>query len=310
MRTLLITSGKGGTGKTTVTAALVALASADWRVAVADCDVEASNLPLVLRTAVTHREPFDGTPAPVVDTDACLGCGACEDSCPFGALTIDDDVAVIDPWLCEGCGACERDCLAGAIEFAVEVAGEVVSGRHDAGPIVFGLLRPGQDLSGKLVTSVRERAVALAAAEDADLLLIDGPPGVGCPAIAAMNGVDGVLAVTEPTLSGEHDLRRLAELARRLRTPVAVVLNKADLSATGAARIRQACAALGLALLAELPYDDGLPAALEQVALGRAEPAALAARPALAGLHGVWAGLAPAVRRTAGVTTVGGQAWR
>lgn len=300
MRTILVASGKGGTGKTTVSAALVALAGAELRVAVADCDVEASNLPLVLRTDVARREPFDGVPAPVVDADACLACGACEGCCPFDALSFgDDEIAVIDPWLCEGCGACERRCPVGAIEFEVDVAGEVVSGRHDAGPIVFGLLQPGHDLSGKLVTRVRAWAAELAAAEDADLLLIDGPPGVGCPAIAAMNGVDAVLAVTEPTLSGEHDLRRLAELARRLRVPVAVVLNKADLSSSGAARVRRACGAMGLALLAELPYDDGLPGAIEQVAQGRADVAELAARPALAALRGVWAGLAPAARRTA-----------
>lgn len=299
MKTLLIASGKGGTGKTTVSAALVALAGADLRVAVADCDVEASNLPLVLRTDVTHREPFAGVPAPAVDTEACLGCGACESVCPFDALTLgDDEIARIDPWLCEGCGACERRCPVGAIEFQTDVAGELVSGRHVGGPIVFGRLRPGEDLSGKLVTAVRERVAALAADDGADLVVIDGPPGVGCPAIAAMAGVDAVLAVTEPTLSGEHDLRRLAELARRLRVPVAVVLNKADLSASGAARVRRTCGELGLALLAELPYDDGLPAALEAVAAGRAEPASLAARPALGALRGVWAGLAP-VEQTA-----------
>lgn len=300
MRTILVASGKGGTGKTTVSAVLVALAGVDLRVAVADCDVEASNLPLVLRTEVTHREPFDGVPAPVVDADACLGCGACEGCCPFDALSFgDDEIAVIDPWLCEGCGACEQRCPVGAIEFAVDVAGEVVAGRHGSGPIVFGLLQPGHDLSGKLVTSVRERAAVLAATDDADLLVIDGPPGVGCPAIAAMNGVDAVLAVTEPTLSGERDLRRLVELAQRLRVPVAVVLNKADLSSGGTARIRRTCGALGLALLAELPYDAGLPAALEQVAQGRTGPMALAARPALSGLRGVWARPAPAVERPA-----------
>lgn len=295
MRTLLVASGKGGTGKTTVTATLVALAAADGPVVVADCDVEASNLPLVLRTTTTAREPFPGLPRPVVDAEACLGCGACERACPFDAIEVGpDDVAVADPWACEGCGACARRCPVGAVAMVAETAGEVVTSRCWAGPVVHGRLEPGEDLSGGLVTVVRERAARLADAAGAEVLLVDGPPGVGCPAIAAMSGVDGALAVTEPTLPAAYDLCRLAELARRLGTPMAVVLNKADLSADGAARIRQVCADLGLGLLAELAYDDGVPRVLEALAQGLAGPASLTGRTAFRPLRGVWAGLAAA----------------
>jgi MinD superfamily P-loop ATPase len=296
MRTLLVASGKGGTGKTTVTAVLVALAARECRVAVADCDVEASNLPLALRATVTTREPFAGPPQVVVDERRCRGCGACVRACPFDAMAIGPEGhAAVDPWLCESCGACVRACPADAIALVPQVAGALFVGECWAGPVVWGDLRPGEDLSGRLVALVREHAADLARRHDADLLLVDGPPGVGCPAIAAMVGVDAVLAVTEPTPAAVHDLRRLAGLAVQLRVPVAVVLNKVDLSPSGAEFVRAACAELGLALVAEVRFDAELPRLMEAVASGRTEPARLAAVTGVGGIHAVWAGLAPLV---------------
>lgn len=294
MRTLVVASGKGGTGKTTMSAVLVRLAARNHRLAVADCDVEASNLPLALRADVLSRSPFAGKPRTVVDEEACEGCGVCLDRCRFGALSLSDDcVAVIDPWVCESCGACAQACPLDAIGFEPQQAGEVLVGEGPTGHIVFGRLRPGEDLSGKLVTSVRERVDEIAEERGADLIIVDGPPGVGCPAIASITGAQGVLAVTEPTLSGEHDLRRLVALAHQMRVPVKVVLNKADLSAAGADRIRAACRDLGLELVGEVAFDADLPPALEAVAQGDQPLSSLDALASVRSVHAIWSRLEP-----------------
>jgi MinD superfamily P-loop ATPase len=292
MRTLVVASGKGGTGKTTMSAVLIRVAARTRQVAVADCDVEASNLPLALRAQVVSRTPFAGNPRTVVDGDVCEGCGDCLDRCRFGALSLSDEgVATIDPWLCESCGACAQACDTGAIGFEPQQAGEILVGDGPVGPIVFGRLRPGEDLSGKLVTSVRERVGELAGERGAGLVFVDGPPGVGCPAISSITGAHGVLAVTEPTLSGEHDLRRLVALARQLRVPVKVVLNKADLSASGADRIRAACRDLDVELVGEVAFDTELPAALEAVAQGDVPPSSLDGLASVRSFHTIWSRL-------------------
>jgi MinD superfamily P-loop ATPase len=294
MRTLVVASGKGGTGKTTMSAVLIRVAARTRQVAVADCDVEASNLPLALRADVVSRTPFAGKPRTVVDDDACEGCGDCLDRCRFGALSLSaEGLATIDPWLCESCGACAQACDVDAIGFEPQQAGEILVGDGPVGPIVFGRLRQGEDLSGKLVTSVRESVGEIANERGAELIIVDGPPGVGCPAIASITGAHGVLAVTEPTLSGEHDLRRLVALARQLRVPVKVVLNKADLSASGADRIRAACRDLNIELVGEVAFDAELPPALEAVAQGDNPPSSLDVLASVRSFHTIWSRLEP-----------------
>ncbi len=166
--------------------------------------------------------------------------------------------------------------------------GEVLMADGPVGPLVFGQLRPGEDLSGKLVTSVREEIDAIASERGANLVIVDGPPGVGCPAIASITGAHGVLAVTEPTLSGEHDLRRLVTLAQQMRVPVKVVLNKADLSASGAERIRAACRELEIELAGEVAFDPDLPAALEAVAQGTRAPESLEQLASVREVAAIW----------------------
>ncbi|MGB4593655.1 MAG: ATP-binding protein [Coriobacteriia bacterium] len=270
MKSLVFASGKGGTGKTTLTALVAHLLDGPG-VAVADCDVEASNLPIALHATITHREAFSGGGVAVVDPDLCRGCGACARVCRFGAFVTPvghERVYRIDAWACEGCAACVPICPYGAISMDSREAGEVLDATCAVGSMSFGQLGPGEDLSGKLVTEVRSRARAMAEEHGSDVLLIDGPPGVGCPVIAAITNTDLLVAVTEPTMSGQHDLSRLVTLARRLDVPVVVVLNKADLSESGAARLRAFAADEGLEVLGEIPFDPALASALDRFAEG------------------------------------------
>lgn len=262
MKRIVFASGKGGTGKTTLTALVASTLSDSMSLVLADCDVEAANLPIALGATRAACEPFAGSPTAVVDADVCRGCGACVPVCRFDALAPGEDFGrtrayAVDRWACEGCGTCVPVCPFGALALIPSQAGEVCRAATAVGPLSFGRLAPGEDLSGKLVTEVRARAEAAAVDTGAAAVLIDGPPGVGCPATAAIANADLLVAVTEPTLSGEHDLARLVTLARHLRVPVAVVLNKADLSAPGADRLRALVRAEGIELIAEVPYDAG-----------------------------------------------------
>ncbi len=270
MKTITVASGKGGTGKTTLSALLAHLSASSIRIAVADADVEASNLPLALGFAHERSEVFEGGLTASIDPGRCMGCGACAAACRFGAISSTDDVYRVDTIACEGCTTCAFVCAVDAVTFSRDIAGSVSTGVSAVGPLAFGQLRPGHDLSGKLVTEVRSRASALAAAHGAELLLIDGPPGTGCPAIASATGTDMVLAVAEPTYSGAHDLGRLESLVTHLDVPMAAVLNKADLSSAGAERVRDLCAERCVPLVAEIPYDPALRDAMARMAEGRA----------------------------------------
>jgi MinD superfamily P-loop ATPase len=268
MRTVTVASGKGGTGKTTLSALLAHLASQTIRIVIADADVEASNLPLALRVDHAGCDSFAGGMKARIDPMLCTECGACVPVCRFGAVLVREGSHEIDTVGCEGCTACARICPTSAISMDRQQAGEFCTGLTEVGPIAYGQLHPGHDLSGKLVTEVRSRAVALGAVHGADLLLIDGPPGTGCPAIASVTGTDLVVAVTEPTKSGVHDLGRLEELVRRFGLPLVVVLNKADLSASGSREVRAVCSERNLKLLAEIPFDPALASVLQRMAGG------------------------------------------
>jgi MinD superfamily P-loop ATPase len=259
MKSIVVASGKGGTGKTTLSAVFAHLAAERFAVAVADADVEASNLPLALRATTTSCTAFPGGSKAVIDPCACDACGLCAQVCRFGAISEGEpDAFVVDPFACEGCGRCATVCLHGAVAMEPSTAGQACLGESALGPIAFGQLGPGEDLSGKLVTEVRRLGSQAAERHHADVLFIDGPPGIGCPLIAAVASTDMVIAVAEPTVSGAHDLGRLADIAARLKLPVRVVLNKADLSAEGASKLRELCESRGLPLIAEVPFDTSL----------------------------------------------------
>lgn len=275
---VVFASGKGGTGKTTFTAIVAALASRERRVILADCDVEAANLPIALQAEETSSESFAGGSVAAVDPELCRGCGACVRACRFDAL-IPPERAIgsytVDPWACEGCAACIRTCPYGALSMQAGAPGAIVSARSIVGDLVYGILGPGEDLSGKLVTEVRTHADEVG--DGSEIQFIDGPPGVGCPVIASITNTDQLIAITEPTVSGEHDLMRLVTLARRLDVPIAAVINKADLSERGAAHLRERLAEEGVELIAEVPFDPALASTLSRFANGDDSAAAFSA---------------------------------
>ena len=248
MRELVVVSGKGGTGKTSVTAAFAVLARG---AVVADCDVDAADLHLILDPSVRRAEPFSGGKKARIDTAACTRCGRCEEVCRFGAIAHE----TVDELSCEGCGACRLVCPSGAIELFEAVNGEWFVSESRAGSFVHARLGIAEENSGKLVTLVRTEARKIAEDEGAELVLIDGSPGIGCPVIASMTGASLALIVTEPTRSGLHDLERIAGVAVRLGTPATVCLNKWDLNESVAAEMERWCEDAGVPVAGRIPYD-------------------------------------------------------
>lgn len=259
MKQLLILSGKGGTGKTTVAGAFAALAP---KKVLADCDVDAADLYLLLAPEVVETHDFSALPKAEIDPAKCTGCGTCAAVCRFDAPAAQPGGRYrIDPFLCEGCRACVLACPSGAIDFPERVAGQWFLSRTRFGPLVHARLKPGEENSGKLVAQVRRAAAEVAAKEGCDLVIIDGPPGIGCPVISALSGVDLVLVVTEPSVAGQHDLERVVKLARHFRIPLVVAVNKWDLAPAGTEAIEKYCRDERIPLAGRIPFDPELVAA-------------------------------------------------
>ncbi len=259
MKQLVVISGKGGTGKTSVVACLAHLAAeGDAPVVLADCDVDASNLGLLLAGEDHLVEPFEAGRRAVIDPELCIACGDCEEACRFDAITV-AEAARADELRCEGCGACAVVCPSQAVSFRPNLAGHWMERHTAVGTLVHAELGPAQDNSGKLVAQVRSAAREAAQRDGAPLVIVDGPPGIGCPVHAALTGCDLALVVTEPTPSGEHDLARVLDLAGHFEVPVAVLINKADLSPGFVARIAQLARDRGAAVVGRLPFDREVP---------------------------------------------------
>lgn len=251
MKKLLILSGKGGTGKTTVASALISLSGAR---AVADCDVDAPNLHLALKpSGAPERRDFIGGKKARIKPLACVGCGECVKHCRFHAVRIRHDTAYVDEIACEGCGVCQLVCRAHAVRLLDDVAGELTLYRKE-GAFSSAELKMGRGSSGKLVTEVK--LALFGAAKNEPLAVIDGSPGIGCPVIASISGVDLVLIVAEPSVSGLHDLRRLCQTAEQLRTSVAVCINKYDVNEKKTEEIEAFCREKGLSCVGRVPFDE------------------------------------------------------
>jgi len=227
-----------------------------------DCDVDAANLALVLSPRVIEEKEFAAGKKARIISEKCTTCGICKDMCRFDAIS---DDFIIDPVACEGCGACFFFCPASAVEFETPVAGHCYICDTPAGdPFVYAELSPGEENSGKLVTMVRTEAKAQAERAGLSRILIDGPPGIGCPVISSITGTSLALIVTEPTASGIHDLERIAQLARHFSLPAAVIINKSDINPVCSDSIDEYCGRNNIPVLGRLPYERAISEAQRQ----------------------------------------------
>lgn len=260
MKELVVISGKGGTGKTSIVAAFAALAAP---AVIADCDVDAADLHLVMSPQIMQRTVFQSGHEAQIRPADCNLCGICQDCCRFGAIHEHETDGsspelVVDPWSCEGCGVCVHFCPQDAIDFPIRTCGEWYISETRHGPMVHARLGPAEENSGKLVTLVRREAAKLAEQRGHDLVLIDGSPGIGCPVIASLTAAAFVLIVTEPTISGQHDLERVLRLAQHFHLPAGVCINKSDINPQTACAIGELCQATGQPLMGEVPYDPAV----------------------------------------------------
>ncbi|MBP7934276.1 MAG: 4Fe-4S binding protein [Phycisphaerae bacterium] len=306
MRELVIISGKGGTGKTSAAASFAALAD---RPVVADCDVDAADLHLLLSPQVRERHEFRCGHEATIRQELCIGCGLCLTHCRYGAVVRASDAGLvptgrvpsancedcdscerscpakmldmiramretggdrevgayaIDPVACEGCGVCVRVCPTQAIALTERVCGEWMVSDTRCGPLVHARLGIAAENSGKLVSTVRTEARRVAQEQGRSLIIVDGPPGIGCPVIASINGAAFVLVVTEPTPSGEHDLKRVAQLTHHFDIPLAVCINKWDINPEVSARIEEFCGGNSIVVAGRIRYDRAITAAQVQ----------------------------------------------
>ena len=257
MMQLTVISGKGGTGKTTLTAAFASLAKGK---VLADCDVDAADLHLILNPTVKRRESFSGGRSPVVDAEKCTKCGICTEVCRFDAIE-DGEVDLI---ACDHCGLCVYACPENAITLEEDFNGEWYVSETDYGPMVHARLGMGEENSGKLVTVVRKEASEIAKERNLNLVIIDGPPGIGCPVISSIAGVDLVLVVVEPTLSGIHDMERILGLANHFKIPALACINKYDINLVNTKKIQDYCERNGVEVLGMIPFDSKVIDALVQ----------------------------------------------
>lgn len=267
MKQLLILSGKGGTGKTTVAAALAHLGSRELPMVLADADVDAANLELVLEPTKLEEHDFRSGQRAVIDAQACTGCGICETVCRFDAIIPPTDAPFshayqVQGLACEGCAACFYQCPEDAIHMEEQLAGRWFRSDSRFGPLFHAHLFAGQENSGKLVALVKEQGRDLALETGAWLMLIDGPPGIGCPVISATTGVDMALLVVEPTVSGVHDLKRVLGTVEHFGVPAMAVINKADLNVKRSDEIAAFCGERGVDVVGRVPYDPSVTEAM------------------------------------------------
>jgi len=296
MKQLVILSGKGGTGKTSLAAAFAHLAhdgGTPIKAVLADADVDAANLELVLSPERIETHDFTGGSVAIIDLERCQGCGICAQVCRFDAVLhpassggdTGDDGYRVDPIACEGCAACVYQCPEEAIRMEPQTAGQWYRSVSRYGPLFHANLYPAQENSGKLVTLVKQNARLLALDTNSQVVIVDGPPGIGCPVIAAAAGADLAVIVTEPTIAAIHDLKRILQTTTHFRIPALVVVNKADIYPQGAAEIVDVCAELSVELIGQIPFD---PIVTEAMLNGEPVTAYRAEAPSSQALRAIW----------------------
>ncbi len=255
MKEIVIISGKGGTGKTSLTASFSYLAR--HYAVIADCDVDAADMHLILKPKIKRKEDFYSSLEAVIDNEKCISCGRCQQVCRFDAIDIINNEYKVIPLNCEGCGYCQKVCPAEAIEMKKRLDGEwYISESRFVTPLVHAKLGIGTENSGKLVALVKNIAKQLAEIGKKELILVDGSPGIGCPVISSLSGANFVVFVTEPTVSGVHDLKRVYELAKKFNIPCGIIVNKADLNFEKAQEIVNFAQTENINLLGQIPYND------------------------------------------------------
>jgi MinD superfamily P-loop ATPase len=250
MKQIVVISGKGGTGKTVLTASFASLAK---NKVMADCDVDAADLHLLLQPEIKERHEFRSGVTATIDKELCQGCGECVSVCRFNAISGD---FTIDPISCEGCTICSYVCPVGAIKLEENLSGEWFVSETKYGPFVHAKLGIAEENSGKLVSVVRQKAKEIAEKENLDYVIIDGPPGIGCPVIASLSGIDLAVIVTEPTLSGIHDMERVAQVSKHFGVPTKVVINKYDINPDNSVEIKKICQKGDIEVVAQLPFSQ------------------------------------------------------
>jgi MinD superfamily P-loop ATPase len=263
---LVILSGKGGTGKTSISAAMADFAHSercDFPSVLVDADVDAANLKLVLQAEYSEQHEFWGGSVAEIDSLRCMGCGVCEPVCRYDAV-LSEEKYTIDPIACDGCAACMYACPENAIQMVAQKDGLWFQSKTPFGTLFHAELYPGKENSGKLVTLIKQNARLFAEDTQASLLIIDGPPGIGCPVISACAGADLALIVTEPSVAGIHDLQRVYATLQHFKVPVVICINKADIYPEGVAQIHEFSKTHGIEVLNDIPFDDHITQAMVQ----------------------------------------------
>jgi len=254
METAII-SGKGGTGKSSITAAFASLLK---NCILVDCDVDAANMHILFEPEISVKTPFTGSLTARVHHEMCTLCNECISYCRFDAISNSGNLIEISEVACDGCGLCARICPANAISMVENKESAIYEGSYRFGKMVFGILAPGEENSGKLVSLVREKAKQTATDENISQIILDGPPGIGCPVISTISGVDTIVIVTEPTLSGLHDLKRTLEVTSQYKTDTMVIINKFDINPEVADQMQEYCATLNIRIIGKIPFDSSI----------------------------------------------------
>ena len=286
MKEITVISGKGGTGKTSLTAALAAEGTA---MVTCDCDVDAADLHLILEPEVIESHIFEGAYTAEIDPDKCTDCGLCAEYCRFDAINLNNENKhEIDPYQCEGCRLCERICPFEAITSTKSSNNAWYISQTRRGPMVHAQMGPGEENSGKLVTEVRRAAKEIARKSNLEYILNDGPPGTGCATIASITGTDVVLMVLEPTITSLHDAERVAELVRKFKIPLYAVINKSSVNPEMVSQLKDFFKQHEIPLLGEIPFEKNMVRAMiKHQAINEFEPSSQIA----ATISSIWASL-------------------